>query len=264
MTLAPRFPAAASLSALLLATALLATPTVAETVQKGSLRVAFSGAFAPTSLPRQGTAPISVAIGGRIATSNGKAPPQLRRIELEINRRGRLSTAGLPICRLGEIQPSTSDGALEVCRRSLVGEGVFTANVELPEQAPFPSRGKVLAFAGREGGRPVILAHVYGTDPVPTSYTLPFRIGSGHGQFGTVLTASLPQVTSDWGFVTGIQLRLNRQFSYRGQRRSFLAAGCPAPAGFGGAAFPLVRASFAFTGGPTLSSVLERSCSVRG
>ena len=234
----------------------------AETVQKGPLRVAFSGAFAPTALPRQGMAPISVAIGGRIGTSNGKPPPQLRRIELEINRRGRLSTAGLPSCRLDEIQPSTNDGALEACRRSLVGEGSFTANVELPEQAPFPSRGKVLAFAGREDGHPAILAHVYGTDPVPTSYTLPFRIGGGRGEYGTVLTASLPQVTSDWGFVTGMQLRLNRQFTYHGQRRSFLSAGCPAPAGFPGAAFPLMRASFAFTGGPTLSSVLSRSCRV--
>jgi len=259
MRLARRAPA---IALVLLVTVL--APAQAETVQKGHLRVAFSGAFAPTSLPRQGTAPISVAIGGRITTSDGKAPPQLRRIELAINRSGRLSMTGLPSCRLDDVQPSTNAGALEACRRSLVGEGSFSANVELPEQAPFPSNGKVLAFAGSEGGHPVILAHVYGTDPIPTSYTLPFRIGGGRGEFGTVLSASLPQVTSDWGFVTGIQLRLNRQFTYRGHRRSFLSAGCPAPAGFPGATFPLVRASFAFTGGPTVSSVLSRSCRARG
>lgn len=247
-----------------LATAAQAGTAQAETVQKGHLRVAFSGAFAPQALPRQGTAPISVSIGGRISTSDGKAPPQLRRIELAINRNGQLSTAGLPNCRLDQIQPSTNSGALEACRRSLVGEGSFSANVELPEQAPFPSRGKVLAFAGREGGKPVILAHVYGTDPIPTSYTLPFRIGNGRGTYGTVLTASLPQVTSDWGFVTGLQLNLNRRFTYHGQSRSFLAAGCPAAPGFPGAVFPLVRASFSFTAGPTLSSVLNRSCRVRG
>lgn len=255
--------AAAALLVAAFAAALVATAS-GETVRKGPLRVAFSGAFAPTALPRQGMAPISVAIGGRISTSDGKAPPQLRRIELEINRSGRLSTAGLPSCRLDQIQPSTNAGALEVCRASLVGEGSFTANVDLPEQAPFPSRGKVLAFAGHEGGHPVILAHVYGTDPIPTSYTLPFRIGGAKGAYGTVLTASLPQVTSDWGFVTGIQLNLNRRFSYHGEARSFLSAGCPAPAGFPGAAFSLMRASFAFTGGPTVSSVLRRSCQVRG
>jgi len=227
----------------------------AETVQKGDLRVAFSGSFTPRALPRSGTAPVSVAIGGRISTSDGKVPPQLRRIELAINRNGRLSMVGLPICRLDEIQPSTNKGALEACRRSLVGEGSFTANVELPQQAPFPSRGKVLAFAGREHGEPAILAHVYGTDPIPTSYTLPFAIGNARGTFGTVLTASLPRVTSDWGFVTGIDLTLNRH--------GFVSAGCPAAAGFPGAVFPLLRASFVFTGGPTLSSVLNRGCKTR-
>ena len=245
----------------LLAIAVVATAS-AEVVQKGHLRVAFSGEFSPQALPRQGAAPIAVAIGGRISTTNGEPPPQLRRISIEINRSGRLSATGLPACDLRDIQPSTNDGALAACGDSLVGTGSFSANVELPEQAPFPSRGRVLAFAGRDGGRPVIFAHVYGTQPIPTSYTLPFRIGSGRGDFGTVLTASLPQVTSDWGFVTGIDLRLNRRFSFHGKRRSYLSAGCPAPAGFPGASFPLVRASFVFAKDITLESVLNRSCKV--
>ena len=254
---APRLLAAVLV--LLAAGTALAT---AEVVQKGSLRVAFKGEFSPQALPRQGAAPIAVAIGGRISTTDGEPPPQLRRITIEINRSGRLSAAGLPICEVKDIQPSTNEGALATCRDSLVGTGSFSANVELPEQAPFPSRGKVLAFASREGGRPVILAHVYGTEPIPTSYTLPFRIGTAKGDFGTLLTASLPQVTSDWGFVTGIDLRLNRRFSVRGERRSYLSAGCPAPAGFPGASFPLVRASFVFARGATLTSVLNRSCRV--
>jgi hypothetical protein len=194
---------------------------------------------------------------------DGTSPPQLRKVVMAINRNGHLDARGLPNCRLKEIQPSTSQGALTACRRSLVGQGSFSANVKLPEQSPFPARGKVLAFAGVEKGRPVILAHVYGTNPVPTSYTLPFAITSSHGTFGTILTASLPRVTSDWGFVTGMSLRLSRHFSYRGRQRSYLSAGCPAPPGFPGATFPLVRASFAFAQGPTISSVLERSCRAR-
>ena len=235
-----------------------------ETVQKGHLRVAFSGQFAPHALPRVGAAPISVAIGGRITTTDGKAPPQLRRITIAINRSGRLDPTGLPVCRLEEIQPSTNLGALDACRRSLVGKGFFSANVELPQQAPFPSRGRVLAFAGRENGRPVVLAHVYGTDPVPTSYTLPFAVRKSSGTFGTVLVALLPQVTSDWGFVTGLDLKLSRRFSYRGEPRSYLTAGCPAPGRLPGAVFPLVRATFAFSHGPAVASVLNRACSAQG
>ena len=234
-----------------------------ETVQKGHLRVAFSGQFAPHALPRRGTAPISVAIGGRITATDGKAPPQLRRITIAINRSGHLNGAGLPVCRLDDVQPSTDRGALAACGGSLVGQGNFSANVELPQQAPFPSRGKVLAFAGREHGKPVILAHVYGTDPIPTSYTLPFEIRRSAGTFGTVLTASLPQVTSDWGFVTGLDLRLNRRFTNHGKRRSYLSAGCPAAPGFPGAVFPLARASFSFARGTTIASVLNRACKAK-
>jgi hypothetical protein len=77
---------------------------------------------------------------------------------IQINRHGHLDSSGLPICRFKQIQPSTTSAALAACRRSLVGEGSFSADVELPQQAPFPSQGKVLAFNARVDGRPVILA----------------------------------------------------------------------------------------------------------
>jgi hypothetical protein len=234
----------------------------AETIQNGTLRVAFSGKFSPQLLPRHGSTPISVSIGGHISTTNGEPPPQLRRIAIAFNRSGRLSSTGLPVCRLEEIQPATNEGALRSCRRSLVGEGSFSANVVLPEQAPFPSRGKVFAFNGRMAGRPVILAHVYGTEPVPTSYTLPFAIRDSAGRFGTVLSASLPRVTADWGFVTGIDLTLGRRFNYRGRQHGYFSAECPAPSGFPGAVFPLARASLSFAHGPTVSSVMNRTCQV--
>jgi hypothetical protein len=236
----------------------------AEVVQKGSLRVTFAGEFSPRALPRHGAAPVSVSIGGQISTADGSRPPQLRTISIAINRNASLDPGGLPDCRLEDIQPATSEGALAACRGSLVGRGSFAADVELPEQSPFPARGKVLAFNGRLKGRPVVLAHVYGTDPVPTSYTLPFAIRDSKGEFGTVLVGSLPQVTADWGFVTAIDLKLDRRFASSGERAAYLSAGCPAPPGFPGAVFPLARASFAFAGGRTLSSVLNRSCRVRG
>lgn len=119
-----------------------------------------------------------------------------------------------------------------------MGEGSFTANVQFPQSSPFPSRGKVLVFNGRLGGRPVLLAHVYGTEPVPTSYTLPFRIAPTKGAFGTTFTASLPSATGEWGFVTSIQMTLGRSFAYRGRRRSYLSSGRPAPAGFSKAPLP--------------------------
>jgi hypothetical protein len=233
-------------------------------VQRGRVRVSFSGRIDPARLPRRGAAPIAVSVGGRVTTTDDGTPPQLRRIEIAINRNGHFDFAGLPVCRMTQIQPSTTAEAARACGRAKVGEGRFAADVVIPGQSPFPSRGKVVAFNGIDRGRRVILAHVYGSSPIPTSYTLPLRIGSGRGTFGTVLRADLPRVTSKVAFVTYIALTLRRRYRYRGAVHSYLSASCPAPQGFPGTVFPLARPSFSFAGGPTLTSVLTRSCRAAG
>ena len=232
--------------------------------QRRGVRVSFDGKLTPHVLPRHGTAPVGIVVDAQISATGGEDPPQLRRITIAINRNGHFTSQGLPACRVDQIQPSTTAGALAACRRSLVGEGRFSANVKLPEQSPFPSAGKVLAFNGKVNGRPAILAHIYGTDPAPTSTVLPFLLRSGRGTYGTTLEASLPQATGSWGYVTGLRMSLRRSFSYRGHSRSFLSAGCPAPAGFPSAAFPLAKTSFAFAGNLTLDAVLTRTCKARG
>ena len=228
------------------------------------MRVKFDGKLTPNALPRHGAAPVGIAVDARISGTGGGAPPQLRRIAIEINRNGHFSAKGLPVCKESEIQPSTTAGARAACGKALVGEGHFAANVKLPEQSPFPSSGKVLAFNGRLHGKPAILAHIYGTQPAPTSYVLPFSIRESRGTYGTVLETSLPNATGNWGYVTGLEMKLHRSFRYRGKRRSYLSAGCPAPAGFPGASFPLARTSFAFAGGVTLVSILNRICKAKG
>ena len=206
---------------------------------------------------------MAVTIGGQIKTASPDELPQLQTMTVAINRQGRLDVRGLATCRRGSIDPSTTREARAICGRALVGEGTFSANVKLPDQSPFPSNGKVLAFNGRMNGRPVILAHIYGTDPAPNSYVLPFVIRKSSGTFGTILEASFPRITGPWGYVTGVNITLSRRFSFRGTRRSYLTAGCPAPPGFGGAFFRLAKTTFAFAGDVKLTSTLNRRCSVR-
>jgi DNA-binding beta-propeller fold protein YncE len=239
------------------------TAAASVVTQRQGVRVNFNGKLTPQALPRHGVAPVGIAIDAQVGSSSGEDPPQLRRISIAINRNGHFNPQGLPLCRLDRIQPSTTEGARAACGSSLVGEGSFSANVKLPQQSPFPSAGKVLAFNGRLHGKPAILAHIYGTVPVPTSVVLPFVIGGGRGTYGTTLEASLPQATGNWGYVTGLRMNLHRSFRYRGKSRSYLSAGCPAPPGFPSASFPLARTRFAFAGGPTLVSVLSRTCRAR-
>jgi hypothetical protein len=232
----------------------------AEVAQQGTLRVSFSGSFSPKKLPRDGRAPIAVSFGGDVSTTDGADPPGLRRIEIAINRQGRLDPTAVPTCGLDQIQPASTAYARRVCARARVGQGLFNAAVSIPEEAPYPSRGAVTAFNGIRNGRPVIYLHIYGTEPLPTSFTLPLSIGRGHGSFGTILRGALPSVDAHVGFVTGITLNLN---SVSRNGRSYMSAGCPAPKGFTAAVFPLAKASFHFNGGPTLSRTLVRKCEAR-
>jgi hypothetical protein len=62
--------------------------------------------------------------------------------------------------------------------------------------------------------------------------------------------------------LTSLEMTL-RTYSYKGRRRSFVSAGCPAPDGFPGALFTLARTTFSFAGGTKLSSTLTGQCKVR-
>jgi hypothetical protein len=244
--------------------ACLARPGRAETQVKEGVRVSVNGKLQPTLLPRHGAAPIQVRLGGRIGLVGGGTLPRLTRLTIELNRHGRFDTRGLPSCPIRDIRPSTTRQALNQCGAALVGEGSFSANVKLPEQSPFPSHGKVLAFNGRYRGRPAILAHIYGSRPLPTSYVLPFTIGRASGAFGTALETKFPEVTGEWGYVTGLEMSLHRRFAYRGRTHGYLSAGCPAPKGLTLVPFPLARTSFEFDSGLTISTTLNRTCRVRG
>jgi Divergent InlB B-repeat domain len=233
-----------------------------EVIEKRDLRVSVRGDLSPKSLPRTGSAPVMVTIGGRISTLDGATPPQLRQISIAINRYGHFRLNRLPKCSVARIQPATNAQAMKACGDALVGTGNFAAQVLLPQQAPFPSQGNVLAFNGTWRGQPALLAHIYGMKPIPTSYTVPFLISNtGDGTYGTVLTAELPQVTSEWGSVRGLTLNIGRKQG--GNEHAYITANCPAPKRFTSAPYTLARVSFAFTGGPTLTQTLGRSCRVR-
>lgn len=251
----------------LLALALLACTGLgrAEVAQVGRLRVSVVGNLAPRKLPRSGLAPIAVRVGGRISTTDQTLPPQLQALTIEINRHGRLDGSGLPVCPLADIQPASTKRALAACRPSLVGRGSFEADVGLSEQEPYPTRGTMLLFKGRQHGRPVLLGQIYAPHPFATSFVIVFRLRSlRDGAYGTELSATLPKALGSWGNLTALTIDLSRRYTYRGERRSFVSAGCPAPPGFSRAVFSLARTSFTFAGGRRLVARLTRSCEVRG
>lgn len=232
--------------------------------QKGTLRVAFDAGLSPLALPRERPAPVTVSLSGAVRTTDGSVPPQLRRISIAMNRAGIVSVAGLPSCRAADLQQTSTEAALRECRGALVGRGHFAANVNFPGAPIFPARGQVLVFNSTDGKRVGLLLHLYGSTPVRAAFVLPFQITRrAEGEFGTVFSTRIPQLASDQGYVTDIDLEIGRRYHYRGARRSFISASCAAPAGFPGASYELAKATFSFAGGTNLVSRLLSNCRVR-
>lgn len=250
----------------LVATVALATAsaTSGEQVQVKNVRISFNGGFKPHDLPRERQAPIEVTVSGAIGTTDGNHPPALQRLEIALNRQGKLTTRGLPVCATPLLQSTTTDAALALCRSALVGRGRFTADVDLTGESQ-PVFGRALAFNSRRGGRPALLLHFYATIPVRATFVLPLAIQRRpEGDFGTVLSTRIPKLAGGLGSITSVELKIGRRYSDGGDRLSFLSARCAAPDGFPGAIFPFARASFYFANGLTvITPPLTRDCRVR-
>jgi hypothetical protein len=232
-------------------------------IQDGNLRITVLGQIKPFKLPRAGTAPIAVFISGHVGTPSGAIPPQLQTMEVEVNRHGLLRSAGLPTCRRGQIETASTSRSVRECGDALVGSGRFWANVIFPDQKPFPTRGRLLIFNGRDGGRPAIFAHIYTRIPFATSFLVVFRIKRVHrGPYGTELSASLPATLGTWGFVDRIKLTLRRKYRRAGKELSYFNAGCPALPETDATAFPFARASFGFAGRRPLALTIVKACRV--
>jgi hypothetical protein len=251
--------------ALLAGIAALALLGVAQgdVVSGGNVRVSFRGWINPEILPRTEAAPIALHIAGTVSPIGDRRPAALESVTVEINRHGVINTRGLPICPWRRLRSTTSVQALAICRDALVGSGRFTSHIDIPEQAPFPAAGRTLAFNTVLGGRPSLVAHVFGKSPVPTSQVLPmaFRRSAG-GQFGARLEVAMPKIGPDWGYVTGFSLTLERRYRHRGRALSLLSASCPAPRGIRRASFKAARGTYHLAGGRTLTRVLSGTCEV--
>jgi hypothetical protein len=240
--------------------AALAQATVFDGVH---VRATFNGWLTPHTLPRSKPVPVSLHMKGSVTTPTGDQPPQLRRMTISINRNGILSTAGLPLCPKRRLTSTTTAQALAACRGSVVGSGRFTAHIAIPSQAPFPARGRLVAFNSVRHGRPVILAHIYGTVPVPTSQLLEMFVArTRRGTFGTILSVKMPTFVAGWGYVNGFRLNLHRLYRYAGGQRSLLTASCPAPTGFKAASFAAAKGTYYLSDGRKLTRVLDGSCRV--
>lgn len=250
--------------ALGIAAAALACASLARAavIQEGNLRITVTSQVQPYKLPREEPAPIAVFVAGHLQAPHGGIPSQLQRMTVEVNRHGLLQSKGLAVCPASRLEPASTERALASCGDALIGSGQFWAHIVLPDQGAYPSHGRLLIFNGKKDGRPVLLVHIFTSNPFFSSFVLTFAIKKIKGTYGTALSASLPEALGSWGYVDRIKLTLKRKYTWQGKQMSYFNSACPAPKGVKRVVFPLARASFQFAEGLSLSTKVEKACAV--
>jgi hypothetical protein len=195
----------------------------------GNICVTDGGGIAPSKLPKRGKAPITARLSGEIETRDGTHPPAVQTLDLDIDRTIGVDAVGLAACKAAQLQSRSTTDAKRACGDAIVGSGSAEVEVEFPEQNPFRSSGPIVLFNGGVQGRTTtLLLHAYVDVPAPTAIVTKVIITRvNRGRFGLHVAAKVPRIAGGSGSVTMFDLRVGRKFTYKGERKSFLMAGCP-------------------------------------
>jgi hypothetical protein len=200
-----------------------------QVVHVGNLYLADDGGISPSALPRHESVPVVAHLKGEIGTLDGSHPPAVRTVNLDIDKTIAVNAKGLPACKRSQIEARETATAKKVCAKAIIGSGEGEVAVAFPEQRPFSAKGPVVLFnGGVQGGTTTVLVHAYVAVPAPTAIVTVAKITRIHrGPFGLHILARIPRIAGGYGSVTRFQLTVGRQFSYKGEKRSYLTASCP-------------------------------------
>lgn len=195
----------------------------------GNICVVDDGGISPIKLPRHGKAPVSARLKAEISTRDGSHPPAFESMDLKVEKNVSIDPVGLPTCKLGQLQATSSVAAKRACGEAIVGSGEAEVEVAFPEQPAFRSTGPlILLNGGQKGATTTLLLHAYVNVPAPTAIVVPATVTRIHdGRFGLRIQATVPKIAGGSGSVTEFELKVGRRFTYKGEKKSLLTAGCP-------------------------------------
>jgi hypothetical protein len=203
-----------------------AKPTV---VQVGNLKLTFNGGITPAKLPKNTLAGIGLNVSAKIQTVDGTHVPALTQFNVETDKNGSVDAVGYPTCTQGALEARTTVDAKKACPDSIVGTGTTEVEVLFPESKPIPIKSQLVAFnGGVKGGKTTLFIHAYLSSPVAAAIVTSVQIAKVHnGKYGLKSVATIPKIAGGAGSVTSFNLTLNKKYTYKGKKKSYLLAKCP-------------------------------------
>jgi hypothetical protein len=224
----------------------------------GDIIITGDGGFTPTTLPKHENAPIKLYGNATFGTVDGSRPSPLRQLVLEFDKHGAVETRGLQKCSMAKLVATTTARARATCRDAIVGTGFGTALVELPEQKGIKASSPLTLFNGPvKHGNPTVLGHAHLDYPAPTTYVILIEIQKvNHGRYGFKTVANFPRIVNDYGSPISGNLKIGREWTYKGQRLSYANAHCADGR-------LQAKAQFSFKDGSFVQGTVFKPCKVR-
>jgi hypothetical protein len=216
----------------------------------GEIETIFNGGFSPKVLSKRKPTPITFNISAKIKKIGGGHPPAMKEFLLEGDKHASISVKGIPVCKQGKLQSTTSAQARKVCGPALIGTGKTEVGIKFEEQPEVPAKSELLVFnGGFKGGVTTLFIHAYITVPTPAAVITVVKIKKIHkGRYGLLSVASIPKIAGGSGSVKSFSLKLNK---------GILSATCPD-------GHLNARGTATFADGTKLSGGVVRPCTGKG
>jgi hypothetical protein len=195
-------------------------------VRAGTLILTIDGSsgVTPKALSKSKYTPVAFTAAGSVRTTDGTQPPPLKEVLLDA-KNAAVDVKGYPTCTSGALQARDTAAVKKACPDSIIGTGTTTVAVAFPEQAPIPAHSPLLVFnGGTSGGTTTFYIHAYLTQPITTAIVTTVKIKKSGSGLKSVTT--VPKIAGGSGSVTDFSLKIDKKFTYKGQKHSVLSAKC--------------------------------------
>jgi hypothetical protein len=186
-------------------------------------------------------------------SANGVPSPATRAI-VDFPKGLSIFAKGYPTCDASKLQNTSTEAALEACKKAQIGGGKGTADLVVGTKV-FPVTTTITAFNGvPQGGKPVVLLHTYSQTPVQTTIVLVGTVSGFNKQgFGARLDVSIPLIAGGQGAITGFEVKIAKTYTYKGKKHGYVNASCPSKQW-------KARGEFDFRDGEALTPVVHGKC----
>lgn len=229
----------------------IAGPTV--TAPDGNTQ-SIDSLIAPKKLSKKKLTPATLKVTTLTTSTTKPVPSPAIHATIDFDKNAALFTKGLPTCNPSKVQNQSTENAERACRGAIIGSGQAIAYLQAGQL--YEVHQTVTAFNGTpKGGHPTVILHTYGTTPLQTSLVLVGTVLSYNKEgYGPRLELEIPLLAGGTGALKEFEVKINKKWTYKGVKRSFISAKCPKSKKL------KARGKFDYRDGESLTAFSKQSC----